>query len=166
MQGGVRSFNRDNNQRRVTGGLLNRDPVIVSACLVGVNCRYDGGSAFREDVLELQGRPPIPLCPEQLGGLPTPRVPAEISEGGGRDVLRGTAHVEDLNGMDVTERFLNGAYEVLKIMRLFDIRKAVLKDKSPSCGGKQIYRKGRLIEGMGVTAFLLNSAGIKIKVVE
>lgn len=107
----------------------------------------------------------IPVCPEQLGGLTTPRLPAEIKDGGGQDVLDGLARVVDKEGTDVTDQFIKGAYETLKLARLLGARKAILKEKSPSCGPGKIYDgnfKGNLIDGSGVTAALLRSNGIEV----
>ena len=130
--------------------------LLVSACLLGVNCRYCGDGKVSADVLDLrQSCALIPVCPEQLGGLPTPRPPVEIS--GGRAM--------DCGGNDRTEAFRRGAEEVLKIAKLFGCRCAVLKDKSPSCGFGRIYDgtfTGTLTDGNGFTAELLSRAGIRI----
>lgn len=130
--------------------------LLVSACLLGVNCRYCGDGKVSADVLALrQNCGLIPVCPEQLGGLPTPRPPVEIS--GGRAM--------DCGGNDRTEAFRRGAEEALKIAKLFGCRCAVLKDKSPSCGFGRIYDgtfTGTLTDGNGFTADLLSRAGIRI----
>jgi len=94
----------------------------------------------------------IPVCPEQLGGLPTPRPPAEILGGDGADVLSGTARVINLRGEEVTEAFMRGAEEVLRLARLLGVRRAFLKAKSPSCG----------LEPLGVTAALLLREGLEL----
>ncbi len=97
----------------------------------------------------------IPVCPEQLGGLPTPREPAEIREG----------RVITKSGKDVTENFKRGAEEVLKIAKMFGIKEAVLKQGSPSCGCGRIYDgtfSGKIVEGDGVTVALLKRHGIKV----
>ena len=130
--------------------------ILVSACLLGVNCRYDGGGALYEDILKtFPDYCLIPVCPEQLGGLPTPRMAAEISEG----------RVRTKDGRDVTEEYVKGAEETLKIARLFDCDHAVLKERSPSCGFGKIYDgtfSGKLIDGDGLTAKLLAENGIKV----
>ncbi len=137
--------------------------VIVSACLAGVNCRYDGGSSALPRIREMVGEGgALPLCPEQLGGLPTPRAPSEISGGDGRDVLAGKARVLSSAGGDVTSCYLKGAGEVLKIAGLVSAREAVLKDKSPSCGCRLICRGGRQVAGVGVCAAMLIKSGIRV----
>ncbi len=140
------------------------DRVIVSACLLGMRSRYDGEDALREQVLALaKDRVIIPVCPEQMGGLPTPRPKAEIHGGDGRDVLKGMAEVMDEKGSRVTDNFLKGAEEALKVARVAGANKALLKEKSPSCGVSTIIRDSTETPGTGVTAALLLSKGIDIK---
>lgn len=138
---------------------------LCSACLLGVECRYDGRSKANQKVIELAKKEKmIPVCPEQLGGLPTPREQAEI-KGDGSGVLARKAKVITKSGKEITEKFIFGAREVLKIAKLFDIREAVLKQRSPSCGCGQIYDgtfSGKIINGDGVTAALLKKNGIKV----
>jgi len=108
----------------------------------------------------------IPLCPEQLGGLPTPGEPQEIVGGTGEDVLRGKANVITASGRDVTKNFLRGAKETLRITKSLGVKEAVLKSCSPSCGCGKIYDgtfSGKLKDGNGVTAALLKEHGIRIK---
>jgi uncharacterized protein YbbK (DUF523 family) len=140
--------------------------ILVSACLLGVNCKYNGGNNKNTDIEKLLASgEALPVCPEQLGGLPTPRPAAEITGGTGADVLDGKARVLNKEGKDVTEYFTKGAYETLKIARLTGAKKAVLKSKSPSCGCKTIYDgsfTGKLIKGSGVTAELLRRNGIEV----
>ena len=129
---------------------------LVSACLAGINCKYDGGNNEREEIKNLvrEGKA-ILVCPEQLGGLPTPRLPSEI---------RGD-RVFNVKGEEVTENFYRGAYETLKIAELYGIKEAIFKAKSPSCGCGQIYDgtfSGRLIEGDGITTRILKKKGIKV----
>ena len=127
--------------------------MIVSACLLGINCKYNGESNYNQRILELtKNERVIPVCPEQLGGLTTPRLPCEIV------MVNGEKRVMRKDGVDVTEAFLKGAEETLKIAKLFDVKKAILKTKSPSCGSCQIYDGtfgGGLVEGSGVAADLL-----------
>lgn len=144
--------------------------ILVSACLAGINCKYNGKNNKIESVVDLvaQGRA-IPVCPEQLGGCPTPRQVAEISGGTGADVLEGRARVVLIDGNDVTAEFLKGAREVLNIAELTGAKKAILKSKSPSCGCGRIYDgtfSGKLKEGNGVTAELLLRNGIKVIIEE
>lgn len=137
--------------------------IIVSACLAGINCRYDGTNCVDPEVEELveQGQA-FPVCPEQLGGLPTPREKSIIVGGNGRDVIEGRAKVVTIKGEDVTENFLRGAEESLKLAKKVKARRAILKQKSPSCGYGLIYKEGKLASGMGVTAALLAKERIEI----
>lgn len=143
---------------------MDKGPVIVSACLLGLHTRYDGTGALDEDALSLlKGRLVVPVCPEQLGGLPTPRPRAEITTGNGMDVLENNSGVVDETGGDVTEEFLKGAAATLQIARLTGAREAYLKEKSPSCGSSLICRGSERVQGMGVTAALLVKEGIGVK---
>jgi uncharacterized protein YbbK (DUF523 family) len=138
--------------------------ILVSACLSGINCTWDGKNRLDEEVKKLVARKlALPVCPEVLGGRNIPRTRTEIKGGGGRDVLADRAKVIDENGKDVTDEFIKGAYEALKIVKRHNIKKAILKSKSPSCGVDQIYDgsfRGRLVKGDGVTAALLKKEGI------
>lgn len=140
--------------------------IIVSACLCGMDTKYNGSNNLNEEVLELVGEgKAIPVCPEQLGGMPTPRAPHEICGGTGTEVLDGKAKVLTKEGIDGTEQFLKGAYETLKIAQKCGAKVAVLKAKSPSCGHGKIYDgsfSGSKREGNGVTAELLERNGIKV----
>lgn len=129
---------------------------LCSACLLGINCRYDGQSKPNERVMELSKKAVlIPVCPEQLGGLSTPRPPAE--QKGDKIFTK--------EGKDVTEGFNNGAQQVLKLIQLFGIKEVILKQGSPSCGSGRIYDgtfSGNKIAGDGVTTKLLKANGIKV----
>lgn len=129
---------------------------LVSACLLGIACRYDGASAHSPRVQSfLEGKSFIPVCPEQLGGLPTPRVPCELQAN----------RVVDQIGKDRTEAFHRGAEETLAIARMTGCTAAILQRRSPSCGVRHIYDgtfTGTLVPGMGVTAMRLQSEGISI----
>ncbi len=140
--------------------------ILVSACLIGINCKYNGGNNYNLQVAELvrQGKA-IPRCPEQLGGLPTPRLPAEIKGGSARDVLEGTAAVVRMDGVDVTSSYVKGALEVLKLCKDVGIELAILKARSPSCGKGGVYDgtfSGRLVDGDGITAHVLMENGIRV----
>lgn len=140
--------------------------LLISACLVGVNCKYNGGNNEVDKIRKIaQEEKAILICPEQLGGLPTPRLPCEIVGGDGKKVLRGEAKVLDQNGRDQTQFFIKGAQETLKIAKLYGARTAILKARSPSCGSGVIYDgsfQGRKIKGDGVTAALLKENGIDV----
>lgn len=139
---------------------------LVSACLLGVNCKYNGGNNFRPQIAELVKKGHvIPVCPEQLGGLPTPRRPAEIVGGAGEDVVAGRARVITDRGEEVTPSFVRGAREVLELAKKAGVTEAILKERSPSCGCHAIYdgtfsRSVKL--GKGVTAALLEKHGINV----
>lgn len=139
---------------------------LCSACLLGFSCRYDGQCKPHPKVLALaQTENLIPVCPEQLGGQATPRPDAEITGGDGQTVLDGRAQVIEPDGHQVTEHFLAGAQEVLKLAQLYHIKEAVLKQRSPSCGHGQIYDgtfTKNLIPGDGVTTALLKRHGLKV----
>ena len=136
---------------------------IVSACLAGVACRFDGRYCREESVVSLvrEGRA-LPVCPEQLGGLPTPRPPAEFRGGDGREVLAGGAEVADQAGLTVTGHYLRGAIESARLAKTFGATGAILRDRSPSCGLRRVYVDGRLRGGRGVAAALLESEGLKL----
>ncbi len=140
--------------------------MIVSACLVGVNCKYNSRNNLDKNVLKyLSGRNFIPVCPEQLGGCPTPRPPVEICDGTGAQVLDGKCKVKRKDGEDVTDCFITGAQEVLKIVKIMNVKQAILKARSPSCGFGNIYDgtfSGKIKNGNGVTAELLKNYGIDI----
>jgi len=140
--------------------------IIVSACLLGINCKYDGRNNYNKDVIDkVSEQGAIPVCPEQLGGCPTPRIPCEIVGGTGKDVLDGKAKVITADGRDVTDNLIKGANEVLRIAKMAGVSKAILKSKSPSCGCNKIYDgsfSGKLIDGRGVTAELLKRNGIEV----
>ena len=147
----------------MTGGCAG-EPVLVSACLLGLATRYDGGSRPSAVVrAALAGCTPVPVCPEQLGGLPTPRTAAHCSGGTGEEVLDGTARVVDEMGGDVTGEFLAGARAVLAVARLTGARRALLKERSGSCGVTETCCDGRVVAGMGVCAALLSRSGIQLR---
>ncbi len=141
---------------------------LFSACLLGISCRYDGENSARAEIIELflkEGG--IPVCPEQLGGLPTPRLPAQFSNGDGEAVWQRKSSINIIEtGEDITNKFIKGAQEVLKIAKLAGIKKAYLKDKSPSCGVTRVYVNGIIQKGKGVTTALLEKEGIKVEGIE
>lgn len=130
---------------------------IVSACLAGINCRWDGKSKPCKKVMKLVAEgEAIPVCPEQLGGLTTPRAQSEIKNG----------KVFTISGNDVTPQCMKGAKDALKIAKLANCKEAILKSNSPSCGVGKIYDgtfSGKLISGDGIFTKLLKKNGIKVK---
>ncbi len=130
--------------------------ILVSACLLGLCCRYDGQSKRSDRVLALAEKHElIPVCPEQLGGLPTPRAPAEIRNG----------RVINNQGRDVTAQYEKGATETLRLYDLLHCDCALLKARSPSCGAEQVYDgafSGTLIPGQGIAAKLLSEHHITV----
>ena len=130
--------------------------ILISACLLGCRCRYDGASRPQPWIAALAERHTlVPVCPEQLGGLPTPRPPAERR--GDRVVTRA--------GGDVTAQYRRGAEEALRLCRLLGCDAALLKERSPSCGSGAIYDgtfTGTVTAGDGVTAELLRKNGIPV----
>lgn len=130
--------------------------IIVSACLAGIKCSGDGSARPSQKVIDLVKRGgAIPVCPEQLGGLSTPRAPSE----------RRGDRVFTKDGRDVTSEFKKGAEEALKIAQLADCKEAILKSRSPSCGSGKIYDgtfSGRLVDGDGIFAELLKKSGIAV----
>lgn len=134
--------------------------ILVSACLAGINCKYNGGNNYNEKVFNLvkEGKA-IPVCPEQLGGLTTPREPSEIK------IIDGKRYVINKEGIDVTEEFEKGAEEVLALVKKLDIKKAILQTRSPSCGRGKIYSGNfdrNLVDGNGILADLLLKNGIEV----
>ncbi len=130
--------------------------ILVSACLLGCPCKYSGGDNFSPAVQAfLKDKDYILCCPEQLGGLPTPRPPAEIQNG----------RVVSRTGDDVTAAYRKGAEEALRLCRLTGCRAAVLKANSPSCGCGQVHDgsfSGALVPGSGITAQLLKDHGVRV----
>ncbi|MFC1867929.1 DUF523 domain-containing protein [Thermodesulfobacteriota bacterium] len=138
-------------------------PILISGCLLGLSCRYDGRDSRCKDILGIASSVTIiPFCPEQLGGLPTPRPPAKILGGDGLDVLWGKASVINSNGENVTGAFIKGAEESLMLARLTGAWIALLKDRSPSCGLFTAYCDKTDELGQGVTAALFKTTGIRI----
>ncbi len=141
--------------------------ILVSTCLVGINSQWNEGSAKVDDVVELvKSGKAVFLCPEQLGGLSTPRDPAEIEAGKtAKDVLEGNGRVLTSTGKDVTKQFVCGAQRLLAFCQEIGIETAILKAGSPSCGSRETY-DGTFSEtmrpGKGTAADLLDQNGIEV----
>ncbi len=127
--------------------------ILVSACLLGLKTRYDGQSRQCDACIRaLQGKRWIPFCPEQLGGLPTPRIAADLQGGNGHDILAGRGRVVMLTGNDVTKNFIRGAEEAVRLAEQLTVEAVFLKAGSPSCG----------LHPMGVAAALLRERGYNL----
>jgi uncharacterized protein YbbK (DUF523 family) len=140
---------------------------LISACLLGIRCAWSGDDKYKNQrAIELSKvEALIPVCPEQLGGLSTPRASHEIQGSTGDDVLDGKCIVVNKNGQDVTREFIKGAEETLKIAKQLNVKEFIAKPRSPSCGCGQIHDgtfSDKLIDGDGVTTALLRRNGIKI----
>lgn len=134
--------------------------ILVSGCLAGINCKYNGGNNYNKDVFNLvkEGKA-IPICPEQLGGLCTPRMPSEIK------YVNGKKYVINKENIDVTESYERGAREVLALAKKLGITKAILQSRSPACGSGKIYNgnfEKKLIDGNGILAQLLIDNEIEV----
>ncbi|WP_152396676.1 DUF523 domain-containing protein [Paenibacillus guangzhouensis] len=140
--------------------------ILVSSCLAGVACRYNGTHRLVDKIHNLveQGQATM-VCPELLGGFQTPREPAEIVNGTGEDVLLGKARILDRSGNDVTDLYLLGAQRTLDMARDLQATIVVLKEYSPSCGGKMVYDghfSNTRVVGEGVTTALLRREGFQV----
>ena len=164
MRSGARSEVYD---ARVTNGApYEPRPVLVSACLLGRTCRYDGRHNDSDPLraaLAARNETPIPFCPEEAGGLGTPRPPAWIEVESAARVLDGTSRVITDAGVDVTEGFVRGAQGALAACREHGARKAYLKERSPSCGVCNTHVGDTVVEGPGVTSELLRRNGIELE---
>ena len=140
-------------------GFFNRQPILVSACLLGCPVRYDSKSK-PASFLPLSKCLCVPICPEQLGGLPTPRPKQWLCGGDGRDVLDGKARVINVNDVDVTKFFIAGAERTLAIAKHYGANLAFLKGRSPSCGCTTVWIDEEKAFGLGVTTALLRRHGI------
>ncbi|QUL53696.1 DUF523 domain-containing protein [Paenibacillus tritici] len=140
--------------------------IIVSSCLAGMKVRYNGTDCLEQGIRQLlDSRQAVAVCPELMGGFSTPREPAEIIGGTGRDVLEGKARVVDRTGSDVTAMYIEGAYAAVEQVRSLAATLVVLKENSPSCGSSMIYNgefAGVRIPGEGVTTALLRQHGIEV----
>jgi uncharacterized protein YbbK (DUF523 family) len=140
---------------------------MISACLLGIACTWNGDDRYKNEqaLRHLQTEILIPVCPEQLGGLPTPRSPQEIQGGSGEDVLDRKVKVINAANVDVTHQFIRGAEETLKIARRLNLEEFIGKSGSPSCGCGNIHDgsfSGMMKVGNGVTAALLGRHRIRL----
>ncbi len=143
--------------------------ILVSACLAGFNTRYDGTNCCHPEIIKLVAAgKAIPLCTEQLGGLPTPRPAIGFINGDGIALIKGEKGVSaiGLDGNDYSENLLNGANEVLRIAKMRHIKKAILKEGSPSCGVLKAWVNSQKTEGCGVTTAILKANGIEVESID
>ncbi|MBW7975155.1 MULTISPECIES: DUF523 domain-containing protein [Bacillus amyloliquefaciens group] len=140
--------------------------ILVSSCLGGIECRYNGSHAASEKIRRLvEEKKAVMVCPELLGGFTTPREPAEIIGGTGEDVLNGTARIVTASGEDVTALYMDGAEKTLAYAKEIGAATVILKENSPSCGSSFIYDgtfSGKKIIGDGITSALLKRAGCRV----
>lgn len=139
-----------------------REAVLVSACLLGHRCRYNAEVLVPREI-PVDPELIVPVCPEEMGGLPTPRSPSFFEdEQTGEEILCGKGRIVSEEGEDRTEAFLEGARKTLGIAQQLGARKAFLKERSPSCGCNEVYVGDTRVPGIGVTAALLRREGIEI----
>ncbi len=140
--------------------------IAVSACLLGEDCKYNGGNNYNKELDKLlKDEDIILICPETFGELKSPRPPAEIQGGDGNDVLNAGARVVDKEGRDVTDNFIKGANKALDLISKNNCKLAILKARSPSCGTRRIYNgnfNGNKKVGVGVATALLKEEGIEV----
>lgn len=145
-----------------------KNKYLISKCLLGVACRYDGRERINDSTATFKAlldSGSIAVCPEESGGLPTPRPPAEIQGGSGEDVLEGKSKIVNIEGQDVTFEYLLGAKIILETARKSEISLAILKSRSPACGVEKIYDGSfnqRLKKGSGIASALLIKNDIKV----
>lgn len=142
--------------------------ILISGCLVGLKVRYHGGDALcSNQVIDKWAKEDriISICPEVSAGLPIPRPASEIIQGTAKEVLQGKAKVLTNTGIDRTDAFIKGAFKALSLAKKFNIKIAIFKQNSPSCGNTTVYDgsfSGSIIPGSGVTAQLLHDHGIRV----
>ena len=140
-------------------------PILVSACLLGLDCRYNGLCKKNSSVLNFlqEGHYTIiPICPEQLAGLPTPRPTTQFASGNGATILSGEGQLLSANRVRMNETFIKGANQVLAIARMNHCNLAIMKERSPSCGVHQISLNDQIVSGSGVTTALLKQNRISV----
>ncbi len=140
-------------------------PILVSSCLLGIATRYDGTDNWNQEVVDyLKNNKliPIPVCPEQLAGLPTPRPKCWFSQGDGSAVIEKNGQLVTETGREISATFRHGASETLKIAKLSGCTRAILQQRSPSCGTDTVYLNETLVAGEGVTTALLRKNGFTV----
>jgi len=143
---------------------MKKTQYIVSACLLGERCRYDGKDKEHPEVVRfLQNKKYVSVCPELLAGWGSPRPAVQFSGGGASEVVEGKAIIRDNLGRDRTESLTKGINEALRLVRSSDPGEAILKEKSPSCGVMQVYRDGKLTRGEGLFTHRLREKGVRVR---
>lgn len=140
-------------------------PILVSACLLGLPTRYDGKHKNNDQVrkhLRENGLLPVPVCPEQLAGLPTPRPKCWFDNGDGKDTLAGQGRLVRSDGKEMNSDFIRGAEVTLQIARLTGCQTALFKEGSPSCGVGRIYHRQQSVAGQGVATAMLRHNGLRV----
>lgn len=140
--------------------------ILVSACLLGHNVKYNGGNNANDLLQKYNARGRfVAVCPECFAMLPVPRPPMEIQGGNGKKLLAGKTTAFDKNGMETSAYLLAGAKKLLKIAEVYHAKVAILKEGSPSCGVHSTYDgtfRGRKVRGVGVTTALLQAQGLTV----
>lgn len=143
---------------------MKKSGLLVSACLLGRHCRYNGEDKRHPGVLRfLRGRDYLAVCPEMLAGWSSPRLPVEFHGGGAPAVATGAARIQDSRGRDRTASLMRGIRKALRQIARLKAGKAILKEKSPSCGVQRVYRDGRLTRGEGLFTYWLRKRGIEVR---
>ncbi len=143
---------------------MKKTSYIVSACLLGQRCRYNGEDKRHPGVIRfLRGKKYLALCPERLAGWGSPRLSVQFRGGGAAEVVEGKARIEDERGMDRTESLMEGVSMALEQVQTLKAREAILKEKSPSCGVRRVYRDGKLGPGEGLFTHGLRKKGVRVK---
>ena len=143
---------------------MKQAPIIVSACLMGKRCRYNGEDRAHAGVIRfLSGKKFFAVCPEQLAGWGVPRPPVEFRGGGAKEVASGKAAIKDIRGRNRTASLMNGVNRALSRALRLRPSAAILKEKSPSCGVKKVFRDGELKRGQGLFAYALRRSGVQVR---
>jgi len=143
---------------------MKRPPIIVSACLLGRRCRYNGEDRAHAGVRRfLKGKNYVAVCPEKLAGWGVPRPPVELKGGGAEKVMEGRARIVTHEGTDLTASLIRAVRKLVDRATSLRSEEAILKEKSPSCGVTKVYRDGRLVEGKGLFTHRLKDRGIQVR---
>ena len=144
--------------------MMKKAPYVVSACLLGKRCRYNGEDKAHPGVIRfLREKKYVALCPERLAGWGVPRPPVEFHGGGAAKVVEGRAKIKDGRGRDRTASLIRGIAQALRRALASGAREAILKEKSPSCGVGKSYRDGRLVRAGGLFTYWLRRNGVKVR---